>query len=410
MNKLLKPQKIFFLLDQFPEGINSSLILEIEELKKRKIPVRIFCLHKNRKKSKEFNFNELKDVIQIPDLKAKILNIITTIFLLFRKSYGISCGLLVLIKDNLMHPAFLVRLLSKLPRIVWITNKILKRPQAIIHVQGSSFCTQVGWFISRLTRKPYLAEIEADVFIKKNGNLVRVISDTKGLLTRTKSSKQALMDHYGKLEIPIWPHYQSVKLFENVNGESPKDNPFSLLVFCRDEPIEGITTLLNALSILEEQKVLFHCNFIGCGQTYDRVESLVLDRNLEHMVSVFVEITGDEYFNYMQDAHALIIPYGLRKSPYCGCVPDWVLQAMAMRLPIIAFNEGVIQEVLKDFVSGILVNSEDSFSMASAIQTLYYHPDIRKQFGIRAKQIIDTRYNLVTNINILEEIYNTVAE
>ncbi len=240
--------------------------------------------------------------------------------------------------------------------------------------------------------------------------MMHAISEAKGLLTRTKFSKQLLMKSYGKLEIPIWPHYQSINLNGNTPEEAKKDDQFKIIVFCLNEPIVGFNALLDAFDILAERRVNFQCEFIGRGSTFDRFEYLVYDKCLEHMVTFRDELSEKEMLKLMNISSILVIPSGLANDPNNGCIPGWVLQAMALELPIIAFNEGIIKEIIRDFVSGILVEPGDSLSIVSAIQTLYYHPEIRKQFGIRAKQLIDSRYNITININILEEIYRTIGE
>jgi glycosyltransferase involved in cell wall biosynthesis len=402
--------RIVFIFDQFSKDIDPNLVLEIKELNRRKVPLSIFCVKRDGKITKETPLQELNGSVFRPNWKSSFFSIWTFVFLLITKLYVINTSLFVLAKNNYKNPPFMIKLLSKFLRIAWITRKICKYPKALIHVQGSYFVTQTAWLISRLTKKPYLITMESENLNKKNGKFMHAISESKGLLTRTKLRKQLLMNSYGKLEIPIWPHYQSTNLNGNEPEETKKDDQFKIIVFCSNEPIVGFNALLDAFVVLAERRVNFQCEFIGCGPTFDRFEYLIYDKCLEHMVIFRDELSEKEMLELMNISSVLVIPNDLVHDPNNGCIPGWVLQAMALELPIIAFNEGIIKEIIKDFVSGILVDPGDSLSLVSAIQTLYYHPEIRKQFGIRAKQLIDSRYNLTININILEEIYRTIGE
>lgn len=402
--------RIVFLFDQSSKDIDSNLALEIKELSSRKIPLSIFCINRNDNIFNENHLQELNGSVFCPNWKTTFSSIWSFIFLLITKLHVIITCFFVLAKDNYKNLPFMIKFLSKFLRIAWIARKICKYPKVVIHVQGSYFAIQTAWLISRLTKKPYLITLESEILVKKNGKIMCAISEAKGLLTRTKSSKQLLMNSYGKLEIPIWPHYQSIILNGNTPEEAKKDDQFRIIVFCSNEPIEGFNALLDAFNVLAERNIIFQCEFIGDGLTFDRFKYLVYDKSLEHMVTFHDELSEKEMLEWMNISSVLVIPSSLVKDPHNGCIPSWVLQAMALELPIIAFNEGIIKEIIKDFVSGILVEPGDSLSLVSAIQTLYYHPEIRKQFGIRAKQLIYSRYNLTTNINILEEIYRTVGE
>lgn len=86
------------------------------------------------------------------------------------------------------------------------------------------------------------------------------------------------------------------------------------------------------------------------------------------------------------------------------------LEAMAMMKPIIAFAVGPMPEVVKDGVSGILVEPWDADKLADAILALIDDPERMKAMGKEGRKIAAEKFNIENNVKQLEAFYrNTLA-
>ena len=84
----------------------------------------------------------------------------------------------------------------------------------------------------------------------------------------------------------------------------------------------------------------------------------------------------------------LVIP-SLREG-----LPVVLLEAMAMKKPIVAANIEGIMEVLENGVSGLLVPPRDTEALAEAVIDLLKHQDKANQMGIAARRVVEERFGV----------------
>ncbi|MBI1803905.1 MAG: glycosyltransferase family 4 protein [Ignavibacteriae bacterium] len=92
-----------------------------------------------------------------------------------------------------------------------------------------------------------------------------------------------------------------------------------------------------------------------------------------------------------------------REDPF----PLVILEAMASRLPIVAFAVGGIPEAVTPDC-GILVESSNLKAMKDAITTLVQNPERRAALGTAARARVEEHFNIVRNIKKFEEIIDAV--
>lgn len=69
----------------------------------------------------------------------------------------------------------------------------------------------------------------------------------------------------------------------------------------------------------------------------------------------------------------------------CENMPNTLLEAMAVGLPIACSNRGPMPEVLDD--GGVYFDPEDAVSIANSVEQLIKDPDLRAKIARRASQL-----------------------
>lgn len=69
-------------------------------------------------------------------------------------------------------------------------------------------------------------------------------------------------------------------------------------------------------------------------------------------------------------------------------MPVSVMEAMALGIPVVSTNVGGIPYLIKDKLSGLLVDKENVSAMVDAIEYLICNPDIYKEISKNARQVI----------------------
>jgi len=87
-----------------------------------------------------------------------------------------------------------------------------------------------------------------------------------------------------------------------------------------------------------------------------------------------------------------------------------ILEAMAMKKPVIASRVDGISEIIKDGISGILFTPRNARELASHIFDLIRNPEIAQKLGEQARLQIEEYYDCQKNIKELENLYYQIAK
>jgi glycosyltransferase involved in cell wall biosynthesis len=85
-------------------------------------------------------------------------------------------------------------------------------------------------------------------------------------------------------------------------------------------------------------------------------------------------------------------------------------EAMACGLPVVITDFGDNRKWVEDGVSGFIVPLKDPKALAEKIIYLLKHEDIRKEFGMRNREIIEERNNYYREMEKMENIYIELIE
>lgn len=85
-----------------------------------------------------------------------------------------------------------------------------------------------------------------------------------------------------------------------------------------------------------------------------------------------------------------------------GIVP---LEAMAMRVPVIAAKTGGLADTVVDGTTGIHVPTRDAAALADALARLYWDPDLRRRMGLAGRERVLGRYTWERVAELTEDAY-----
>lgn len=83
-------------------------------------------------------------------------------------------------------------------------------------------------------------------------------------------------------------------------------------------------------------------------------------------------------------------------------------EAMAAGLPVVASRIPSLQEIIRDGVSGVLVETDNASQFAQAIDALAQDAALRDRLGRAAREQIVSRYSIEANIQAHEELYQSL--
>jgi glycosyltransferase involved in cell wall biosynthesis len=144
-------------------------------------------------------------------------------------------------------------------------------------------------------------------------------------------------------------------------------------------PVQGVRYIIKAAKLLENYKdVKFELR--GFGQTYN--ESLELSKSLrvENVTFISSWVPYHELPNYIANADVCLGIFGETEKAQ-RVIPNKVVEALAMRKPLVTGNSPAAREILKDGENCILVPMANPKALAEAILRLKEDERLRERIA-----------------------------
>ncbi|SRX75623.1 glycosyltransferase family 4 protein [Aequorivita antarctica] len=167
---------------------------------------------------------------------------------------------------------------------------------------------------------------------------------------------------------------------------------------------KGYDYALRCCKVLKEKNVHFHYTIIG-GAGDEELQFLVNDLGLQDYVKLEGRKPQMEVFRLMREASVLLMP-SLEEG-----IPNVVVEAMAIGLPVISTDCGGISELISDKMNGWIVPNRDPNAMADAIEAFsHLSLDNIEVVHVAARKKVELQHNGEQMLLGMEGLYYEVLE
>lgn len=179
-------------------------------------------------------------------------------------------------------------------------------------------------------------------------------------------------------------------------------SPLKMLSIGRAHWIKGYDYALRVCKLLKERNVSFVYTIIG-GAGDEELQFLVDDLGLQDYVILENRKPQKEVFRLMQEASLLLMP-SLEEG-----IPNVVVEAMAIGLPVISTDCGGVPELIEEGVNGWMVPTRDPGAMAEAIEVFANLPELKiKDMRLDARKKVEMQHGEKQMVERMEELYYQV--
>jgi len=154
----------------------------------------------------------------------------------------------------------------------------------------------------------------------------------------------------------------------------------------RLSPEKGIECLIRMARLLKDRKYEFTLLIAGDGPLKGSLIKKSNDLGLSENVFFMGFVPEMDRFYNNIDLFVLT-------SAWEGC-SNVILEAMYQGLPVVAFNNSSIPELVKNMINGLLVKNEDIGDLAGKVEQLIMDPGLRSKLGKAGKQIVCEKYDI----------------
>jgi len=223
-----------------------------------------------------------------------------------------------------------------------------------------------------------------------------------------QASFVACVSEYGKAKLTsvCSPEHQN-KLHVvrcGVDGQikaatAPPDGPPSILCVARMSPEKGHIVLLDALVLLRNEGIAFHCTLVGDGPLKGELESRIHALHLDNAVTLTGSLDPQRVSLAYDDAHVVVL------SSFSEGVPVVLMEAMSHRRPVVATRVGGVTELVKDRLNGLLVDPGNAEALAHALKSLLEDPEWAMKLGAHGSQILSREFSIEASTRRLSGLF-----
>ncbi len=293
--------------------------------------------------------------------------------------------------------------MRNVPRALAVGYELRKLGVRRVHALWASLPATIGWIIARAFDMEFSFAAHArDVFVE--GRMLRekaALADA--VVTCNRAAADRLREVAGPCRAP-----KVTLIHHGIDRATLPRRAQSkgfLLAAGRLERKKGFDLFIRAYAELAKDAPALRGVIVGEGPERVRLEQLIAE------TAAPVELRGwmrhDALMDLLARAEIVVVPSVVDRAGDRDGIPNIVLEAMAVGVPVIASDAGSIAEVVKDGETGRLVPSGDALALASAARETLANPARANDITARARALIDREFALESTLSALERILRT---
>lgn len=165
-------------------------------------------------------------------------------------------------------------------------------------------------------------------------------------------------------------------------------DPHKIVCVAALQPAKGQDTLIRAAALLREScpHLPFHIQFIGGGEKHDDYARLIRELGVEDVCTLSGAMKNPEVLAITSGAAVAVLP------SYSEAYGGVLVEAIALKTPVIGSAVGGIPEIIHDGENGFLVPPGDPAALVEKLALLLQDADLRARMGERARQLYLERF------------------
>jgi glycosyltransferase involved in cell wall biosynthesis len=202
-------------------------------------------------------------------------------------------------------------------------------------------------------------------------------------------------------------HGVNLKDFEPIQNAGTNSDPDSPLILSVGRLVEkkGFQDLLQALLTVKRSGQHFRCVIYGDGPLHQRLRDWIEEHNMAGEIILKGDITQQELISVYQNASLFILTPVQTEDGDRDGIPNVLLEAMAMGLPVITTAVSGIPELVENNQNGLLYQPRDVDGISSGIIELLGNADKRRQLGSAGSKKVREQFDIAEAAKQLKTLF-----
>jgi glycosyltransferase involved in cell wall biosynthesis len=288
-------------------------------------------------------------------------------------------------------------------RAGWLAAQLKQDGVAHLHTHFISRPADIAQLASRMTGIPFSISAHAkDIYLSASADLRRKLNAAQFTVTCTSANCNALTEVAPDADVKLMYHGIDHGVFHPSRrvAAEPHEPPLILAVG-RLRAKKGLDTLIDACRLLHERGQRVRCEIIGYGEEHDALAHRIENAGLGRHVRLAGKLAREQVIERYARAAVFVQPSRITADGDRDGIPNVLLEAMAMGLPVIASRVSGIPEAVRDGVNGLLVEADVPLALAEAIERVLLHPTQAATYGHAARATVSQAFDNDVNLRVL---------
>jgi glycosyltransferase involved in cell wall biosynthesis len=273
-----------------------------------------------------------------------------------------------------------------------------------LHAHFVSEPAAVAELASRLAGTGYSLSAHAkDIYLSPPEVLRRKLGAARFTVTCTEYNRRTLTDAAPGARIHRMYHGIDQRAFA-AHLRAPAQGAPLVLAVGRLREKKGFATLVEACRLLREAGREFRCQIVGYGEDRARLESQIRASGLGGQVALSGKLAREQLIERYARASVLVVPSQVASDGDRDGIPNVLLEAMAMEVPVVATAVSGIPELVENGDNGLMVPPGDARAVADAVARLLDDARLRERLGRAGRRAVLERFDNARNLKVLERL------
>lgn len=292
-------------------------------------------------------------------------------------------------------------------RAGWLAAQLRDDGVAHLHVHFISGPADVAQLAAAMAGIPFSISAHAkDIYLSRPFDLRRKLQAARFTVTCTEANRSALAALAPRAPIRLMYHGVDRQVFHpGRRSAAGGDEPPLLLAVGRLRAKKGLDTLVEACRLLHARGLPVRCEIVGYGEEHDALARCIAGAGLAGHVQLAGKLAREQVLERYARAAVFVQPSRIAADGDRDGIPNVLLEAMAMGLPVVATRVSGIPELVRDGINGLLVEPDAAPALADAVERLLRAPAQAAAFGQAARAAVaggfDNDANLATLVQLL---------
>lgn len=282
----------------------------------------------------------------------------------------------------------------------------------LIHAPWANGPATAAWVAAQISGIPFAFTGRAGDIYPQDGILAEKSRDAVFIRTNNAANVEWLRrfcspEQRGKVRLV----YNGLTFSETAAPiQRGRSAPHKILAVGRFARTKGFPDLFTAMARLKRENYPVHLTLVGDGSWRRKLLALRERLGLSHCIDMPGFVPNDQLAAHMRTHELLVVPSVIHGNGDRDGIPNVIMEASSVGLPIVATDVCGIGEVIVDGETGRLIEQRKPRALANAIRHMLEHPEEAERMACAARKKVLQMFDTRSNVERLRQLYLSVMD